>query len=174
MFIHDTLKVMYVGLGYLPNYPYYLISDSELIEAFRKDDGFFNEYYPCPSDDLWDDYYTLKEDIWNKLDAYLNSGGAIPIPNWVYSYMLMRPITYQSDELNIAYLYDLTGVDPKVVPLTEFSPELAEACLRTSKEWMKKRPSQYRDRPPTMFGETHVTKCLRLKQANILIEAEGA
>ena len=174
MFIHDTIKIMYVNIGYLPNYPYYLTSDAEMIDAFRKEDGFFNDYYPCPSEDLEEDYNTLKLAIWEKLDDYLKSGGVIKIPDWVYSYMLMRPITYESDELDIAYLYELTGVDPVVVPLTEFSPELARACLATSIEWMKKRPSQYRDRPPTMFGETHVTKCLRLKQANILIEAEGA
>ena len=45
MFIHDTIKIMYVNMGYLPNFPFYLISDSEMIEAFRKEDGFFNEYY---------------------------------------------------------------------------------------------------------------------------------
>lgn len=171
MFIHDLIKIMYVNIGYLPNYPYYLISDTEMIEAFCKDDGFFNDYYPCPDPTFDEPYQLLKQSIFGILSEYVAGKRAV-IPDWVYSYMLMRPITFESDEADIAYMYELTGVKPETT-LAEFSPALADACYATSVEWMKKMPSKYRDRPPTMFGETHVTKSLRLKQANILVEAEG-
>lgn len=170
MFLHDIIKIRYVDEGYLPNHPYYLISDAEMIDAFKREDGFFDNSYPCPCDDLQEAYQLLKEAIFAKLDAYLESDKNT-IPDWVYSYMLMRPVTYDSDEQDIAYLYELTGVQPETI-LTEFSPQLARACYATSKDWMKKRPSRYKDRPPAMFGETHVTKCLRLEQANILIDQE--
>ena len=170
MFIHDVIKIQLVDIGYLPNWPYYLISDKEMIEAFWKEDGFFNDYYPCPCSELQEPYETLRSSIFQNLTNYLED--RTPIPNWVYSFMLMRPITYESDEADIAYLYELSGVKPTTI-LTEFGPELAQACYATSVEWMKKLPSKFRDRPPTVFGETHVTKSLRLKQANILVEGES-
>lgn len=63
MFIHDVIKIKYVTLGFLPNYPYHLISDSEMFDAFIQyrveigsgevyhyipnlDEGFFAFYYP--------------------------------------------------------------------------------------------------------------------------------
>ena len=173
MFIHDRIKMLYTELGYLPNYPYYLISDAEMIEAFCKDGGYFEDMYPCPCDDLEEPYERLKEAIWLRFEAYLAAPQEVKIPNWVYQYMIMRAITYASEEENISYLYDLLGLDSRA-NLCEFTPQIARGCYRTSQEWMKKRPSQYKDRPPTMFGETHVTKCLRLKQANVFIEEEGA
>ena len=172
MFIHDIIKIRYVNTGYLPNYPYYLISDSEMIEAFLKENGYFDDFYPCPGEELEEAYNTLRASIEEKLNAFLEDPENNSIPDWVYSYMLMRPITYQSDEEDIYYLYDLTGVNSGDVE-PEFTLELAKACYKTSQEWMRKKPSQNKDRPPTMFGETHVTKCLRLKQANILLEVEG-
>lgn len=32
--VHDLIKIKYVREGYLPNYPYHLISDSEMCDAF--------------------------------------------------------------------------------------------------------------------------------------------
>src|SRR5574343_441788 len=34
MFIHDIIKMEYVRQGYLPNFPYHLISDQEMFDAF--------------------------------------------------------------------------------------------------------------------------------------------
>ena len=34
MLLHDRIKAMYIKLGYLPDYPYHLISDAEMLEAF--------------------------------------------------------------------------------------------------------------------------------------------
>lgn len=169
-FLHNAIKIMYTEVGYLADIPYHLVSDAEMFNAFLKDDGFFNNMYPCPSDDLQTEYETLRSAIVSRIDAFLKDG--TKLPDWVYSYMVGRPVTYGSDEADIAYLYELTGIKPPQT-LAEFSAELAEECYRISVEWMKKLPSRYADRPPTMFGETHVTKSLRLKQADILIDTEG-
>lgn len=173
MFIHDFIKIMYTDMGYLPNYPYYLISDEEMFDAFLRDDqGFFNDYYPCPADNLQTEYETLRSYIVNRIQTFLelnSTGQTAELPKWIYSYMIMRPITFDSNEADIGYLYDISELDrPK--GLAEFTPELANYCYQISTEWIKKLPSKYADRPPTMFGETHVTKSLRLLQANVLID----
>lgn len=174
MFLTDIIKIMYVNIGYLPNYPYHMISDKEMIDAFRRDDGVFNDYYPCPDPSLEDKHMALKLAIWKECDNYLeNNSLSATLPAWVLSFMLLRPISVQSDELDIAYLYELTNVEPEST-LTEFSAPLASACYDASEEWIKKKPSLNRDRPPSIFGETHVTKCLRLKAANLLIEPGGS
>lgn len=170
MFIHDIVKIMYINIGYLPNYPYELISDEEMFNAFTKDDGFFADYYPCPAEDMQEEYDILKDAIFSAVSMHLTDNEEIPA--WVYSYMILRPITYESDEFDISYLYELTNINPPST-YAEFSPELARECLRISTEWIKKLPSRYGDRPPTMFGETHVTKSLRLDQANILVSPEN-
>ena len=167
MFIHDVIKIRYVNMGYLPGYPYDLISDKEMFDAFLREDGFFNDFYPCPASDLQSDYDALKEYIVNSINKYLEDGTTIP--DWVYSYMIMRPITFDSDEPDIAYLCELANIEsPKAE--SEFTDEVARMCLNVSKKWIQKLPAKNSDRPPTMFGETHVTKSLRLDQANILTD----
>ena len=60
--LHDIIKIKYTRLGYLPNYPYHLISDEEMFNAFIDLDSesasgsgspsteayFFEDYYPNP------------------------------------------------------------------------------------------------------------------------------
>lgn len=169
MFIHDYIKIKYTTEGYLENNPPYLISDKEMFNAFIQEDGsgFFADYYPCPGPEFNSAYVELKSYIVDKIQKFLNDG--TEIPDWIYSYMIMRPITYQSDELNIYYLYELAGMK-SLTSLAEFTPELADLCYQVSVDWIKRLPSRYADRPPTMFGETHVTKSLRLNQANVLID----
>lgn len=169
MKIHNYIKIMYSNLGYLPGHPYYLISDAEMFDAFLREDGFFADEYPCPCEDLQDAYDALLNCIKEKITDFLENGTTIP--DWVYSYMIMRPITYNSDEADIAYLAEMGNVDMQGV-LAEFTPNVARTCYYISKKWLAKMPSKYRDRVPTMFGEPHVTKSLRLDQANVLIESE--
>ena len=38
MFIHDLIKIKYIREGYLPNYPYHMISDEEVFNAFINPD----------------------------------------------------------------------------------------------------------------------------------------
>lgn len=171
MHMHDVIKIRLSNMGYLPGYPYHLISDNEMIKAFIGSEGFFNDFYPCPSDDLEDAYELLKNTIEVKLSEYIISNGDKPIPNWIYSYMLMRPITYQSDEAAIDYLSGMLNLN-STNALPEFDADMARACYQVSCKWLTKFASKALDeqRPPTMFGETHVTKSLRLDQANVFVE----
>jgi len=154
-------------MGYLPDYPYYLISDEEMFDAFLREGGFFETYYPCPEDSLREAYDLLADCIKTKIQDYLTDGTALP--NWVYSYMIMNPITYQSSEADIEYICEMANIDiPNGLP--EFNAEVAEACYDISKKWIQKQPSRFQDRPPTMFGEAHVIKSLRLDQANVLLD----
>lgn len=56
MFVHDLIKIKLIREGYLPNYPYHMISDSEMCDAFlchkpgngpvAADDQYFYYAYP--------------------------------------------------------------------------------------------------------------------------------
>lgn len=183
-FIHDTIKILYTNLGYLPNYPYHLISDDEMFDAFMKEDGgVFTDYYPCGkpvpeniSSREWDDlseydpwdgdlitaYEYLKECIFSKITLYRRDQTKT-IPNWVYSYMLLTPISYDSTEIDIQYLYDLIGLNSDA-EMPKFNHEVAKYCFAISNDWIHKTPG-LADRVPSMFGEAHVIKSLRLQEA---------
>ena len=165
-FINNVVKIMYVNLGYLPNYPYHMISDKEMIGAFIGENGYFDAMYPCPGESVSEAYDKLKASIQAALDDYLEAN-IDEIPDWVYSYMLGNTITYGSDVLDIEYLYELTGVQPSL-SFDVFDEGLAEACLEISTEWLKKQSNDLKLRTPTMFGEPHVIKSLRLAAANIM------
>lgn len=153
-------------MGYLPGYPYHLISDEEMFQAFIREDGFFSDFYPCPDDRMTDQYELLKSAIKECIDVHLQDG--IDIPDWVYSYMLMSAVTFDSEEADIDYLAQLEGIT-YTNNVAEFNYELAEACYETSLAWIKKQfVNRNIKRPPTMFGEPHVIKSLRLDQANML------
>lgn len=172
MFIHDSIKLLYANLGYLPGSPYYLISDSEMFDAFIGESGFFDDYYYCPCDDLAEAHQELRQYILDTITKY-QSAEMTTLPDWIYSYMLGNCIAFESDPLDLYYLNDLIGVDTtKGFP--EFTEETAHECFRISSEWLKKQPTSENRRPATMFGEPHVIKSLRLDQANILINAEGS
>lgn len=171
MFIHDVIKRMYVNMGYLPGYPYYLISDEEMFDAFTREDGFFNDFYPCPSESLQEAYTSLRQYIVDQISDYMQ-GTLESLPDWIYSYMIMQPTTFQSEQDDITYLSELAGLEsPLGAP--EFTEETAETCYEISTKWIQKQPSKHAHRPPTMFGETHVIKSLRLDQSNILTGTEG-
>ena len=170
MFIHCIIKLKYITMGYLPGYPYYLISDKEMFDAFLREDGFFNDFYPCPSEDLREAYDALRQYIVDRINDYLSDGTEIPA--WVYSYMIMNPVTFESDEADIAYICKMGNVDYPGA-LAEFNEDVAEMCYKVSSRWIQKQPSKHSDRPATMFGEAHVIKSLRLDEANILSTEEG-
>lgn len=189
MIIHDFIKLTYSNMGYLPGYPYYLISDDEMFNAFTKEDGVFNDYYPCPCNgdcanclnqcpvdgeghqihpNIAEAYQQLKDYMFNMIAKY-QSGDIDAIPDWIYSYMLFSCIAYQSSELDVDYLNTLLGLDiTKGEP--EFTLATARGCYNISSAWLKKQPNRTTNRPPSMFGEPHVVKSLRLDQANILTE----
>lgn len=166
-FIHNIIKIEYNNLGYLPGYPYHLTSDEEMFAAFtRESEGFFNDYYPCPCEELREQYEILKDYIFTSIDSYLD-GTIDELPSWIYSYMMMIPTTFESRFEDIAYLYKLSNINVEG-PLAVFNSEIAEYCYYVSSEWLKKVPKSSANRPPTMFGEPHVFKSLRLKEIDML------
>lgn len=167
MDIRNYIKMLYSNMGYLPGCPYHLISDKEMFDAFLRDDGFFANEYPCPSEELEEAYEALKECIEGKIKSFLEDDEELP--KWIYSYMIMEPITFNSDEQDIAYISDMGNIESAGL-LAEFTPAVAHMCYSVSTKWLKKQPSKYADRVPTMFGEAHVVKSLRLDQANILLD----
>jgi hypothetical protein len=172
-FIHDIIKIHLSKLGYLPDTPYHLISDAEMCDAFIQEDTdnvlYFYDYYPCVDDALQEDYNKLVQAILYHIDQFKKSTLDNPVlPNWVYSYMLGAVIGPSSDPLDIHDLILPLGVDNID---DEFNGRCAAACLEASKKWlMKLRRVRVTlpdgtildTRPPTIFGEPHVVKYVRL------------
>lgn len=175
--LHDTIKINFIQQGYLPNYPYHLISDEEMCDAFIQEDGtgYFYDYYPLVDESLKDPYDNLVKAIMHfiaeckqpQVDQYV-------FPDWVYSYMLGSVISVNSDGYDIQDLADMLNVE---VDYGVFSPSLSSSCYEVSKEWLKKVAPQDRYltlddttldlRPPTIFGEPHVIKYLRLLEVQV-------
>lgn len=171
--VHDIIKMNFVREGYLPNHPYHLISDNEMIDAFIHIDsagnksGYFVDYYP--SDELQGQllttYNNLVESIVYHLEQY-KSDSSYVIPDWVYSYMVGSCVGPQSSTLDKHDLFVLLNLDNTD---DEFNTEIYKSCYETSKEWIRKlNPTIQDHRPPTLFGEPHVVKSLRLAQVDVL------
>ncbi len=194
--IHDILKIKYVRLGYIPkNYPYHLISDKEMFNAFIKLDTtqevqddqvfFFDDNYPNPFDktdvyrqtkideetgeviiiseiNLYDEYCKLKAYIVNAINDYLAYRSTPEesnhqIPDWIYTYMLGEVVYQNSEYLDIQdtlTLLQCSNLD------NEFTKEACIACYVTSLGYVSKLSTN--TRPPTVFGEPHVIKQLRM------------
>lgn len=167
-FIHDVIKILFIHEGYLPNYPYHLISDKEMFDAFISDDGtgFFCDYYPLPDESLKSAYNKLVEEIkYNINIAVISEDNSYELPNWIYSYMLKQVISTNSSEYDIhdiLVLMNLDNIDDV------FTKEASMCCYEISSKWVKKLPqSQQIHRPPTIFGEPHVIKALRLQDTKV-------
>lgn len=164
MFIHDLIKIKYATQGYLPNYPYRMITDKEMCDGFLKEDGFFQSNYPCLAEDLEEDYDRLVEAITYHINQFLTN--KTPIPDWVYSFMMGNVISINSDPEDISYLYDLLNIEQDEDD--SFNVMIQRQCLKVSEEWIRKLATKLDNRPPTIFGELHVVKSLRLKQLDVL------
>lgn len=178
MLVHDIIKIKYVKLGYLKkNYPYHLISDEEMFNAFidlgngftsglvDPDVKFFDTYYPNPfaeqhyiykDTSLSEKYSELKQYIINTINNYL--ANEVKIPDWIYTYMLGEVIYNQSDYLDIQDCLTLLHCSNLN---NEFTPEACAVCYQTSLNYISTLTSGVR--PPTVFGEPHVIKNLRLE-----------
>lgn len=204
MFSHDIIKLKYSQEGYLPNWPYHLISDEEMCEAFltypwydyRTDEEkrlgtvltddeswnrfingtelcYFRDNYPlyrttsCEiPEKLIDEakYKKLVEALAYHIEEFKTSNyDNTVLPDWVYSYMLGSTCGVHTNQLDMHYLLVMLDTDNT---FDEFTPEAAEACYRVSEDWLK-RSSELEHRPPTMFGEPHVIKSLRLQQVSL-------
>lgn len=178
---HDVIKMRFVEEGYLPNYPYHLISDAEMCDAFLKAankpvegsmfiadtscNSFFLDMYPCLYPALNEAYNALIDSIlWhiNELKASKNS--EYILPDWIYSYMLGAVVGPNSDTLDIHDMLVLMGID-NVDDV--FSEAASERCKKISTQWVARFPANIRQhRSPTIFGEPHVIKYLRIAEAS--------
>lgn len=178
MFLHDVIKIKYISLGYLPNIPYHLISDEEMFSAFHNAESphdcfFYNEYPPMPATDeergnidpkspVPSKYAVLLDKIYRTILLY-QDGEIQQLPDWIYSYMLGAVVGPHSDKRDIHDVIAPLGVDN---PDDDYGDDASIKCYQESEEYLRKTlPANSPDsRPPTMFGEPHVIKSLRLKK----------
>lgn len=180
-FIHNLVKIKLINEGYLPNFPYHLISDNEMCDAFLLKtvntngivikSGYFYDAYPCLVSEYSGDnnvYDNLERSIRYHIHCLKNSSDSeYTLPDWVYSYMLGKTVSILSDAQDIHDLIYPLGVDNID---DEFTADASKKCFEESKKWLKSKNEQYvlfehieTDlRPPTMFGEPHVIKSIRL------------
>lgn len=179
MFIYDLIKIRYTGYGYLLNYPYHLVSDKEMFNAFIKNDlNFFDINYPNPDssdEELTAAYTALKTAIMYHIDMAIATVGLekpYELPDFVVSYMLGSVIGVNSDPMDIRDLSKLLRIPNDA---ETFSPNIAKGCYAESTKWLKKTAAPQEvtyngetinPRPATIFGEAHVIKSLRLDNAS--------
>lgn len=176
-FIHDIIKIRFIREGYLMNYPPHLISDSEMLDAFlRYSDWdsfesdsspmYFKDYYPLLDESLKDRYIDLIESIMYYIDQFKADDNDIKqLPDWIYSYMLGAVISVNSDLLDIHDLLVGLGIDNLD---DDFLPEACEECYKVSTMWLSKIPKyQLGRRVPTLFGEPHIVKAIRLQVSSL-------
>lgn len=184
-FLDDIVKIKYAREGYLADYPPEFHSLSELYAAFLPypvDDTktadelweqfkaeakscWFNDMYPLVDSSLEDKYRTLVEDISYHLQANLIAKGALMLPDWVYSYMLGSTIGPMSPKTDIHDLLVLLGCDNMT---DEFTVIASNQCYDISEQWLRRLTNiAAAHRPPTIFGEPHVIKSLRLQQSSM-------
>lgn len=137
-----------------------------MLDAFFRDTpNFFTDTYPCPRD-MELQYKELKSAIQYHIDLYqaaqtseISTSGYL-LPDWVYSYMLgavIGPNSHEYDRHDLFVLLDLDNMED------EFNSAIYAKIYKTSAQWIQKLSTSEREyRPPTMFGEPHVIKSLRL------------
>lgn len=168
MLIHDIIKIKYSREGFLPDYPYHLISDEEMFEAFLHPDKecYFYDNYLCIDDTLRQYYDPLVEQIKYHLDAYLASTNKNRrLPDWVYSYMIGSTIGPNADQDDIHGLLVMMNLDNQD---DELRVEAYNEMYKVSLKYIRKLKDEEKiHRPPTIFGEPHVMKILRLEQSSV-------
>lgn len=184
-FIHDIIKIKYSKLGYLPGYPYHLISDKEMFNAFiniSDDDNehFFEDNYPNPFEEqdviykkldnhgvvisevsLRAEYENLKSFIKDSISQCISdvdNGLEASLPDWIYTYMLGEVIYENSPYLDI---YDTLALLGASNTNNKFTPTACALCYNTSLKYISTLAPGVR--PASVFGEPHVIKQLRLE-----------
>lgn len=129
---------------------------------------YFAVNYPLLYDSLSQPYKDLVDSIYYHISAYLDaeeSGNRDTLPSWIYSYMNGSVVGINSSQLDMHDLFVLLNLDNIDDTFTE---QICHSCLDVSKKWIAKLPpSKSAMRPPTMYGELHVIKSLRV--AGLLI-----
>lgn len=161
--IWNNIKIKYSEEGFLPDYPYHLISDEEAVNAFIfNDDCMFDTYYPLPDEGLKDKYETLRTYIESKCSKFIEDPETV-MDDWIYCYMLGEVINIQSDQKDIHDLLVLLDLDNLY---DEFNTSIYESIYDVSSKALGS--STDISRPATIFGEPHIVKYLRLEQVEVL------
>lgn len=171
MELHDIIKIRYVREGYLPNYPYHMISDDEMFEAFIPSDpqlsGYFGYWYAAPDNaELIGYYNTLLQSIQYHI-AMKKADPDYEIPAFVYTYMFGAAVGPRSDS---KYIHDI------ITPLgagnidDSYTEQAMFAVYAESRYFLdrvqKDITAEWNGltvhlRPPTIYGEPHVAKSIR-------------
>lgn len=166
--LFDTVKIMYSNEGYLPDFPYHLVSDEEMIDAFAfNESNYLLDNYPCLFEEVRSEYNELVRCIRSHCYMYLENLG-YTIPDWVLSYMIGAVVGPNSSVRDVHDFLVLLNLDNLY---DEFTPNILKSVLDVSKKALgtasdaNKGAEQYR--PPTMFGEPHVVKYLRLEKVSV-------
>ena len=178
-------KIRLSNSGYLPNYPYHLISDKELYDAFmdcKSGTGYFFDAYPFLNNSalsvpykqlvLTIQYYLLLAQLSTAANARED------IPDWIYSYMLGFVIGVQSDKKDIHDLIYPLGVDNVD---DDFNWQCSVACVNTSQEWIKRKhlskliriPEKYEDEMISIQEQTIEVKLDLSGVDNGIIKVNG-
>ena len=205
-FIHDTIKIRYTREGYLPDYPYHLISDEEMCDAFIKlpdniqeyiipdffgptsdltstsvdwfqayldsaDIMYFKDHYPLIDESIEKWYLELVNRIFYEIQEFKNNlSDDRALPDWVYSYMFGVTVGPASDKIDIHDM--ISSIEMGVDNLyDDYNLPCAIECYRISSNWLRRIivPEGQTQRPPTMFGEPHVLKSIRLSEESLLV-----
>lgn len=133
------------------------------VDCTMSPDCYFYNNYPLLYDSLQEAYNTLVEAICYHIHVYLTSltdTAVVRLPDWVYSYMIGSVISVNSSQADIhdlLVLLNLDNIDD------EFNEKIFTSCKEISEKWISKLPPSKNDhRPPTIFGEPHVIKSLRI------------
>ena len=206
-FSRDAIKIQYTREGYLPNYPYHMISDEEMCDAFIKlpediqeyitsdffgpdsestkltvdwfqsylnstDIMYFKDHYPLIDESIRNWYKELVNRIFYEIQEFKNNlSDDRELPNWVYSYMFGVAIGPASDKLDIHAMISSPAMGTDNL-YDDYNLPCAIECYRISKDWLRRLivPEGETQRPPTMFGEPHVLKSIRLFEEALLPE----
>lgn len=185
--LYDISKMLYSRQGYLSDIPYHLISNEEMFDAFiwTRDEfnsiqlldisdyvnlrpTYFGDHYYPPSDEYKDRYLELVDTIIQNIDIAKQSDELdYQVPDWVGSYMIGEVIGPESDKLDIHDLLVLMNADNLD---DTFNSYAAGRCYEISTDWLRKlASSKLGIRVPSIFGELHVIKSLRLQDVSVLV-----
>lgn len=171
MILFDTIKIKYIQTGYLRDWPYHLISDNEMMDAFIfNKDNFFDDNYSIDTNDveLQELHAALRNDILYFVNIAKQHNDASLLPTWVISYMLGIVVSGTSNLKDIDDLIELSNLSG-VIPAGQFNDILYRSNSNISRDWIAKLPSTKKEhRPVSIFGEPHVIKSLRLAKVDVL------
>lgn len=207
-FVHAVIKIQYIREGYLPNWPYHMISDDEMCDAFisipesisgyitsdyfgitvdktqtrvdwygaflndNKLISYFKANYPLIDATISSYYKALVNRIFYEIQEFKNNpNDDKALPDWIYSYMLGVVIGPTSDKIDIHDMISSSLMGTDNID-DDYTLDCAIQCLKISKDWLRKIIVSEGDviRPPTMFGEPHVLKAIRLFEESLTPE----